>query len=44
MHRYNANTNKINVTDESGWSDIKILDTLKTGIDINYLTTILKLK
>lgn len=41
---YNINTNKINVTDINGWTDIKILDSFNTGIDIIDKTTIFQVK
>lgn len=41
---YNTNTNKLNITDINGWTDIKILDSFSTGIDIINKTVIFKVK
>ena len=41
---YNNNTNKINVTDGINWTDVKVLDTFKTGVDIVDKNIIFKIK
>lgn len=41
---YNNNTNKINITDGINWTDVKVLDKFKTGVDIVDKNCIFKIK